>query len=292
MSLAFFRIIPTSATGVHTRLGKFKQIVSPGIKFKIPILDQIHPITNRLTQQDFECKVMVQDSTVTLGIAMQYLIQPENTFSAFYSLSDPNYQLKSLVESCIRNIVPQNTIEQLSVSQESISDKIKNQLEAKFTEYGYTLHKTLITNIKLAPEVEHAMNKVNASKKLKEAAINEAEANYIISVKDAEADKVRKKLQGEGISDQRLAILSGYENSIENMKQKFGISAEKLVDFVINTQHLDTIETIGKSPNCKTIFLNHEPGLKSSCVLGEAVGSELRKEGLSGPFGSQGTFHK
>ena len=108
------------------------------------------------------------------------------------------------------------------------------------------------------------MNAIYANKRMKAAAKEEADANYIKKVRDAEADKDRKRLQGEGISEQRLAILKGYEQGVDDMAKKLGLTPTDIVDFVMKTQHLDTLEAIGRSNNAKTIFINHTPtGLQS-----------------------------
>lgn len=279
-----FRIIPTSSTGIYTRFGKFKKIVEPGLTFKVPFVDQIHIVSNKLEQHDFEFKVPVKDGTVNVAIAVKYQINQELSDKAFYKMKNPYDQLRSLVESVIRNEMPTKTVNDVLISQEYIATTVSNKLKKEFLENGFELKDTLITNIQLPKEIEDARNKVTAAEKLREAAVNESEANYITVVRQAEADKERKRLQGEGISAQRLAILSGYEDSIQKMQEQFDLTPEQLVNFVITTQHLDTLEAIGKSTNCKVIFLNHEPNARLSAIF-----NDVGKEGISDsvvPYGS------
>lgn len=125
--------------------------------------------------------------------------------------------------------------------------------------HGYTIESTLLTTIDPDAEVMKAMNHINASERMKEAAKNEAEADYIKQVRHAEADRDRKRLQGEGISQQRQEIMKGYSTGVSNMSKNFGMNHKQIVEFVLRTQHLDTIENIGKTQNTKVIFLNHTP---------------------------------
>lgn len=131
----------------------------------------------------------------------------------------------------------------------SVSERLKSN--------GFTLLHVLIRGIEPDKSVKESMNKINASLRLREAATNEAEAKYIAAVREAEADRDRKRLLGEGVSQQRLAILKGYEEGIDTMVSKFGLTPQNVVDFVLRTQHLDCLETIGKSHNCKTVFVDH-----------------------------------
>lgn len=258
MSLKFMRFINTSTIGVKTRFGKFTKIVSPGLHFLYPIIENITQVSTRVRQQNFSFKVKTKDNVFTsLQLAVQYKIKHDNVEKAFFSLSDPEGQISSYIESAVRSSVPKLKLDELFESQDKIGEDVGNELKNKMNDYGYTIVNTLITTIQPSDEVITSMNKINASERLKEAAKNEAEADYIRKVKDAEADRDRKRLQGEGISMQRLAIIKGYEEGVSSLSHKFQLSPKDIINFVMSTQHLDTIETIGKSDNTKVLFLNH-----------------------------------
>jgi regulator of protease activity HflC (stomatin/prohibitin superfamily) len=151
------------------------------------------------------------------------------------------------------------TLDSLYESQGEISKSVSDQLKSKMARYGYTIVDTLVNDIVPAKKVSEAMNDINASERLKMAATNIADADYIKAVRHAESDRDRKVLQGEGISGQRIAILKGYENGIEDMSKNLGLSSKDVIDFVMKTQHLDMLEQIGSSNNTKTVFLSHQP---------------------------------
>lgn len=258
MSLKFMRFVNTSTIGVKTRFGRFTKIVSPGLHFLFPIIENITQVSTRVKQQNFSFKVKTKDNVFTsLQLAVQYKIEHDNVEKAFFSLSDPDGQISSYIESAVRSSVPKLKLDELFESQDKIGEDVGNELKNKMNDYGYTIVNTLITTIQPSDEVITSMNKINASERLKEAAKNEAESDYIRKVKDAEADRDRKRLQGEGISMQRLAIIKGYEEGVSTLSHKFQLSPKDIINFVMSTQHLDTIETIGKSDNTKVLFLNH-----------------------------------
>ena len=66
------------------------------------------------------------------------------------------------------------------------------------------------------------MNQINATARLRIAAQNEAEADKIRQVKNAEAEAESKKLQGEGVAQQRAAIIEGFKASINDLKEVTG----------------------------------------------------------------------
>ncbi len=256
----FFRFIQTATTGIVQTFGKSTRTVGPGLRFFIPFIQKVTPISNRLQQDAFTFEVKTKDNVFTkLGLAIQYRIEPQNTEKAFFSLEDPNKQIDSYIENVVRAKVPKMRLDELFESQDDICTDVLTCLSYKMRTHGYSIENTLVTEIDPASDVKDAMNKINATERLKEAAKNEADANYIRVVKQAEADRDRKRLQGEGISQQRLAILSGYEKGIANMSGHLQLTSKDIIDFVMRTQHLDTIEAIGRSDNTKTIFVNHTP---------------------------------
>ena len=256
----FFRFIQTATTGIVQTFGKSTRTVGPGLRFFIPFIQKVTPISNRLQQDAFTFEVKTKDNVFTkLGLAIQYRIEPQNTEKAFFSLEDPNKQIDSYIENVVRAKVPKMRLDELFESQDDICTDVLTCLSDKMKTHGYRIENTLVTEIDPASDVKDAMNKINATERLKEAAKNEADANYIRVVKQAEADRDRKRLQGEGISQQRLAILSGYEKGIANMSGHLQLTSKDIIDFVMRTQHLDTIEAIGRSDNTKTIFVNHTP---------------------------------
>ena len=254
----FFKFINTSTIGIKTTFGKFTKTVPAGLAWYIPIVQSIHPVSTRVKQENFKFNVKTKDNNITgLQLAVQYKIDPDDVEKAFFSLSSPIQQISSYIENNVRSTVPKLTLDELFESQNTIGESVSNDLKHKMADYGYTIVNTLITSIDPSKEVVEAMNRINASSRLKEAAKNEAEANYIKEVKQAEADRDRKRLQGEGISLQRAAIIKGYETGVSNLSEKFGLSPKDIITFVLSTQNLDMLESIGKSENTKVLFLNH-----------------------------------
>ena len=253
------KFIQTSTTGVRQTFGRYTGTVSPGLRLYVPLVQRITPISNRLKQDTFAFEVKTKDNVFArIGLAVQYRIQEEDTEKAFFSLENPKEQIDAYVENVVRAKVPKMNLDDLFESQDDICKSVQQELSKKMKDHGFTIENTLVTEINPDTEVKDAMNKINASNRLKEAARNEADANYIKKVRDAEADRDRKRLDGEGISQQRAAIFTGYKEGVKEMADDLGVSAMTVTDFLLKMQHLDTIGSIGRSENTKTIFVGHE----------------------------------
>ena len=258
--MSFFKLVGTASTGVKQSFGKFDCLCSPGLNWKIPFIQKITIVSNMVQNRNFEIRVKTKDDVFTdLHIGVQLQILPEDTEKAFFKLQDPTKQIEAYIHNIVRSQAPKMTLDNLFESQNTIAQSVSEHLKTKLSDYGYTIIDTLVNNIVPDKEVSTAMNKINASERLKHAAKNEADANYIREIRQAEADRDRKILQGEGISGQRLAILKGYETGVDNMAKSLGLTAKDIIDFVMKTQHLDTLEAIGKSQNTKTVFMTHNP---------------------------------
>ena len=87
------------------------------------------------------------------------------------------------------------------------------------------------------------------------------EADKILVVKKAEAEAESKALQGQGIANQRKAIVEGLQASIEQFQKAVeGATSRDVMQLVLVTQYFDTLKSIGESDKTSTLFLAHSPG--------------------------------
>src|SRR6266852_1314366 len=104
------------------------------------------------------------------------------------------------------------------------------------------------------------MNDINAAQREQVAANARGEAEKILVVKKAEAEAESKALQGQGIANQRKAIIEGLQLSIELFQKGVeGASAKEVMQLVMVTQYFDTLKSIGENDKTNTLFLSHSP---------------------------------
>ncbi|CAN0076820.1 unnamed protein product, partial [Ectocarpus sp. 13 AM-2016] len=181
-------------------------------------------------------------------------------YDAFYRLTDPQAQIRSYVFDVVRSTLPKLDLDQAFDSKEDIAVAVKNQLEEVMKEYGYMILQALVTDMDPDPRVKEAMNEINASKRLREAATNKAEADKIMQVKAAEAEAESKYLSGVGVSRQRKAIVDGLRDSVQNFAEAIdGTSPKDVMDLLLLTQYFDMLRDVGQSSRAATVFLPHAP---------------------------------
>ena len=261
--LGCFFTVRTAEAAIVVRFGKFLRVAQPGLNWKMPYIDSIAGRVNlRVNQISLTIETKTKDNVfVTIPISVQNRVRPETVAQAYYRLSNPMEQIKSYVEQVILGHVPGMTLDEVFASQSSIALAVKKELEVDMTEFGFEIVNVLVTDIIPDIKVKSAMNDINAAQREQVAATARGEAEKILVVKRAEAEAESKALQGQGIANQRKAIIEGLQTSVELFHRTVeGVSTPEVMQLVLITQYFDTIKSIGESDKTNTLFVSHAPG--------------------------------
>jgi regulator of protease activity HflC (stomatin/prohibitin superfamily) len=261
--LSSFFTVNTAEVAIITRFGKFLRVADPGLNWKRPFFDTLAGVVSlRVNQISLTMETKTKDNVfVTIPISVQNRVRPEKVYDAYYKLSDPTAQIKSYVEQVILGHVPGMTLDEVFASQSSIAAAVKQELDADMATFGFEIVNVLVTDIVPDQKVKSAMNDINAAQREQVAANARGEAEKILVVKKAEAEAESKALQGQGIANQRKAIIEGLQVSIEQFQKVVdGASSKDVMQLVMVTQYFDTLKSIGESDKTNTLFLSHSPG--------------------------------
>ena len=262
--LSSIRIVQQNTVYVIEMLGKFNRIMTAGLNFKIPILERVAEKVT-LRQQNFTLKnVYPSKDKVIVDIATNliYSVDPdeESVKKYTYSLVSREQSIGAIIENSLRTYVAKETHEGILEKKEELASHIRVDLEKQFGEWGMIISSFQITEVSFPATITQAMSEVVASQQLMKAAANKGEATKIQAVKEAEAEKERKRLQGEGIALEREAIATGLRQSVEIIKQATGQSNVEIMAILTLNQYLDTMKSIGVTPNTKVLFLDSSAG--------------------------------
>ena len=249
------------------RLGKFHSVRTPGLQFKIPIIDRISGrVSLKIQQLDVLVETKTKDDVfVKLKVSVQYLILKDSVYEAFYKLENSHDQITSYVFDTVRAEVPKLKLDYVFERKDDIAIAIRRELEEAMNTYGYGIIKALVTDIDPDQAVKNAMNRINASEREKVAAEYEGEAERIRIVAKAKAEAESKRLQGQGIADQRREIAKGLEDSVEVLNQ-VGINSQEASALIVITQHYDTLQAMGENSGSSLILLPNAPTAASDML--------------------------
>ena len=282
-------VVKQQTAGIIERFGKFTSIRQSGLHYRIPLIDKI---AGRLSLRILQLDVIVETKTkddvfVKLKVSVQYKVVKEKVYDAFYKLDYPQDQITSYVFDVVRAVVPKMKLDDVFEKKDEIANAVKGELNDAMINYGYDIIKALVTDIDPDTEVKAAMNRINAAERKKVAAQYEGDAERILIVEKAKAEAESKRLQGQGIADQRREIARGLEESVDVLN-KVGINSQEASALIVVTQHYDTLQSIGGETNTNLILLPNSPqagsemlnDMVASFTASNQIGEAMKKQGL------------
>jgi len=269
---AFF-VVKQQTAAIIERFGRFTSIRQSGLQMKIPLVDKV---AGRLSLKIQQLDVIIETKTkddvfVKLKVSVQYKVIRDKVEDAFYKLDYPHDQITSYVFDVVRAEVPKMILDDVFLKKDDIAIAVKSELNDAMMEYGYDIIKTLVTDIDPDAQVKEAMNRINAADREKTAAQYEGDAARILIVEKAKAEAESKRLQGQGIADQRREIARGLEESVDVLN-RVGINSQEASALIVVTQHYDTLQAIGSETNSNLILLPNSPQAGST-MLNDMVAS-------------------
>ena len=271
--ISSFFVVKQQTAAIIERFGRFHSIRQSGLQLKIPLVDRV---AGRLSLKIQQLDVIIETKTlddvfVRLKVSVQYKVIKDKVYDAFYKLDYPHDQITSYVFDVVRAEVPKMRLDDVFVKKDDIALAVKAELNDAMSEYGFDIIKTLVTDIDPDAQVKAAMNRINAADREKTAAQFEGDAARILIVEKAKAEAESKRLQGQGIADQRREIARGLEESVEVLN-KVGINSQEASALIVVTQHYDTLQSIGQETNSNLILLPNSPQAGSQ-MLNDMVAS-------------------
>ena len=280
-------IVKQQSSAIVERFGRFLVVRKPGLHIKIPLVDKI---AGRLSLRILQLDVIVETKTkddvfVKLKVSVQYKVLEEKVYDAFYRLDFPQDQITSYVFDVVRAEVPKMILDDVFEKKDEIANAVKSELNDAMSNYGYDIIKALVTDIDPDAEVKTAMNKINAAERQKVAAQYEGDAARILIVEKAKAEAESKRLQGQGIADQRREIARGLEESVDVLNN-VGINSQEASALIVVTQHYDTLQSIGEETNSNLILLPNSPqagsdmlnNMVASFTASNQIGEAMKKQ--------------
>lgn len=278
--------VKQQTSAVVERFGKYASTKTSGLQFKIPVIDRIAGRVNlKIQQLDVIIETKTKDNVfVKLKVSVQFKVLQDKVYEAFYKLEYPHDQITSYVFDVVRAEVPKLKLDDVFERKDDIAVAVKRELNDAMSTYGYDIINTLITDIDPDIQVKNAMNRINAADREKTAAEYEAEAGRIRIVAKAKAEAESKRLQGQGIADQRREIARGLVESVDVLN-KVGINSQEASALIVVTQHYDTLQAIGADANSNLILLPNSPqagsemlnNMVASFTASNQVGEAMKK---------------
>ena len=230
-------IVPTGYTGVRTTFGQVSDTsISEGINFKIPIVQSIDLVNNKMqdiTTGDTEIWGESSEKTpvYATSIVVTYEVSAEKSTWLYTNVTrnDKNLITESLISSAVKSAMVKFTTKDVTV-RSKIEPSVKEQLQLSVNEkYGegvIIIRKVVINNM----DFEQSYNDAIAAKSIAQetaekqaienkTAIEKAEADKTVAIKKAEAQAESKRIAAEAEAEANKVINKSLNDNI--LKSKF-----------------------------------------------------------------------
>ncbi|MBN1956300.1 MAG: paraslipin [Anaerolineae bacterium] len=294
-----FIIVPQAHAIVVERLGKFHRVIHSGMQFVVPILEAKRNIYFRalevdvdgrrrivtrtsylidLREQvlDFPQQSVITQDNVTMGIDAVLYFQIREPDKAVYGISNLVDGIEKVVQTSLRNVVGQLTLDETLSSRETINTQLRAILDEATNPWGVHVTRVELQEISPPEDIRQRMElqmtaerekraEVLRAEGKKQAAVLEAEGEATAEIRKAEAAKQARILEAEGIAQARLAVAEAEAQALECIEAKIGKG--KATDYLIALKYLESLQEISKG-NATKLFLPYE----ATGILG-ALGS-------------------
>ena len=244
------RQVPQGYRWVVQRLGKFHSSLNPGLNFIIPYIDVVaYKITTKDIVLDIPSQeVITKDNAVLITNAVAYIniISPEK---AVYGVEDYVIAIQTLVQTSLRSIVGEMTLDDALSSREHIKAKLKSAISDDIADWGITLKTVEIQDVNPSLTMQHAMEEQAAAERARRATVTRADGEKEASILEAEGKLEASKREAEA----QVILAQASQRSIQMVTEAIG-DQEMPVVYLLGEKYINSIESLSQSANAKTLI--------------------------------------
>ncbi len=255
---ASITLIKQGQVGVLVRFGRFTRVLRPGLSFRIPLVDSVFKrlsLQHQSIELEFQA-ITADQANVNFKALIIYAVQDDKDATiekAAFKFIDERAFMQALVrsiEGSIRAFVGTKKQNEVLTLRGEIVDQVKDHIDDELKDWGFHLLNLQINDISFDEAIMRSMAQVVASNNMKLAAENEAQAQFILKTRVAEAESQAKRLLAQ--ADKDVEQLRGEGNALLRTKIASGLAdAGRTMDanhvdpsFMLYTMWLDTMKHV------------------------------------------------
>jgi regulator of protease activity HflC (stomatin/prohibitin superfamily) len=268
-----FVTVKQGTIAVVTVFGKYRRILTPGLNFKLPLIENIYSkisIQNRSVELEFQAVTFDQANVYFKAMLLYSVLdqQEETIKNVAFKFVDERNLMQALirtVEGSIRAFVATKRQSEVLILRRDIVEHVKEQLDQILETWGYHLQDLQLNDITFDDVIMKSMSQVVASNNLKAAAENEGQALLITKTKaaeaegnaikiSAEAERQASQLRGQGVALFREEVAKGMSVAAKEMQQ-----ANMDTSVILFTMWTESIKHFSENSTGNVIFLDGSP---------------------------------
>jgi len=245
------RIVPQGNKFVVQRLGKYHATLNPGLNLIIPFFDTV---SYRLTTKDIVLdipsqEVITEDNAVieTNAIAFINIVNPEK---AVYGVDDYSFAIQNLVQTTLRSLIGEMSLDKALSSRDTIKTKLKNSISDDIADWGIVVKSVEIQDIKPSATMQASMEEQAAAERMRRAAVTRAEGEKQATILEAEGRLEASRRDAEA----QVVLAEASATAITKITASIG-EQEMPVLYLLGEKYITALENLAESANSKTMVL-------------------------------------
>ncbi len=231
--------------GVRYRLGRYLDVLGPGLNILYPALDVIEVVDMRMKTLDVpKQKVITKDNAIVMIDAFLYY-EPVHPELLILRVKDFEYAIVQLAQTTMRSIIGEMTFDEGLYQREAMNSELMDKLDDVVERWGARLISIEIRELMPASaELTLAMNMQMAGERTKRAAILEAEGFKESAILNAQGDQQKLCLEADGEMRAMVKLASGEADALKSVATQ---ARESICGPAMTLWQLNMLEEVGKN---------------------------------------------
>lgn len=245
------RLVPQGSKWVVQRLGKFQKSLSPGLNLIIPYIDVVafKATTKDIVLEIPSQEVITRDNVVIIANAVAYIniIAPER---AVYGVEDYELAIRTLVQTSLRSIVGEMTLDDALSSRDQIKSKLKTSISEDIADWGITLKTVEIQDIQPSGTMQSAMEEQAAAERQRRATVTRADGEKAAAILEADGRLEASRRDAEA----KIVLAEATKTALERVNEAIQ-DKELPAMYLLGEKYIEAIHSMSKSENSKLVVL-------------------------------------
>jgi len=245
------RLVPQGSKWVVQRLGKFQKSLSPGLNLIIPYIDVVafKATTKDIVLEIPSQEVITRDNVVIIANAVAYIniISPEK---AVYGVEDYELAIRTLVQTSLRSIVGEMSLDDALSSRDQIKAKLKLSIAGDIADWGITLKTVEIQDIQPSGTMQSAMEEQAAAERQRRATVTRADGEKTAAILEADGRLEASRRDAEA----KVVLAEATKTALERVNEAIQ-DKELPAMYLLGEKYIEAIHSMSKSDNSKLVLL-------------------------------------
>jgi len=194
-------------------------------------------------------EVITRDNVVIIANAVAYIniISPEK---AVYGVEDYELAIRTLVQTSLRSIVGEMTLDDALSSRDEIKAKLKISISDDIADWGITLKTVEIQDIQPSGTMQEAMEEQAAAERQRRATVTRADGEKTAAILEADGRLEASRRDAEAkvvLAEATKSALSKVNEAIQDK--------ELPAMYLLGEKYIEAVRDMSDSSNAKLVLL-------------------------------------